>query len=244
MEYYVEFKDAIDEYFYEERRWAKKGKLNSIAESAQQEQPETNSKPAGDETNPEDWNSWMSNLMGEIIALVKGKLGKAKGKGKRKNKGDKQGDGDVEMGTANEPIRYECGEKVSACNHYARDCPVRKARVAVGGPAILKGDEGGKGDKGKAGNGGKGGKGGWPTQQQWRGWFPGPTPTQWQGWYPQPPGKGTGKANLFETSNSLSAMQALFTPGLGGMYSRNRQDLHGKLRGSSSGGPPGDPAEL
>ena len=84
--------------------------------------------------------------------------------------------GDIEMPDANKGkgrVCYECGSP----DHYARDCPIRQARIAAGGPAILPEHM----HKGKGGKGGKGSKGGkqpnaptptptqpWSTQSAWK----------------------------------------------------------------------------
>ena len=105
-------------------------------------------------------------------------------------------------------VCYECGSP----DHYARDCPIRQARIASGGPAILPEHM----HKGKGGKGGKGSKGGkqpnaptptptqpWPTQSAWTNMYPGPSPTQWKDWYPGAhPGKG-----------GANVLEQLFAPG-------------------------------
>ena len=98
---------------------------------------------------------------------------------------------------------YECGEDM----HFARDYPIRKQRIAAGGPAIFRNNPNGKG-------GGKG-QGTWiPSVVQCKSMYPGPSPTMWQSWRPQTPpsaaAKGGGKANLFQIPNQLSALQQLF----------------------------------
>ena len=132
----------------------------------------------------------MNTLIGDINAFVRSKCGGKKGKGKGKGQDDRQGKGkdaanmDVDTSAESKTKRlcYECGDE----NHIGRDCPIRQARVAAGGPPILPKGKG-KGDKG----GGKAGKGqpSWPTAAQWRSYYPGPSPTQWNSWY-QWTGKG------------------------------------------------------
>ncbi len=97
----------------------------------------------------------------ELLALVKNKFFK-KGKGKGKGKDAPNSPMIVDH---SEKDCFDCGEK----GHIARDCPVKKARVAAGGPERLPGRPKG-GGKGKGG-----GKAPWqPTKGQWRNWFPGP----------------------------------------------------------------------
>ncbi len=147
----------------------------------------------------DDANVKIEELLDQLNALVKGKFQK---KGDGKGKGEKR-------------RCHECNSE----EHLARDCPVRQARVAAGGPVRMdvdspppKGGKMGKGD-GKYGKGGrKGGKDGgksgwWPTRTAWSGYYPGPSPATWNSWWPgkgPPAGKG-GTANLFEAPQQLSA---------------------------------------
>ena len=90
---------------------------------------------------------------------------------------------------------YECNEP----GHIANDCPIRKARVAAGGPERLK-----KGD-------GKGGKNqGWPTKAQWGGYYPGPSQAQWNQWFPAQP-KGGVAALQDQSGQTQTILQSLFT---------------------------------
>ena len=125
-------------------------------------------------------SDWAATIMGELNALVKGKLKyKGVGKGGMSNAGktnhpmEVDSNGDATKGKVDDRKCYECGE----AGHIGRNCAIRQARVAAGGPAILKGDKGdGKGSK-KGKGGGKSGHGGqqWPTAQQWKSMYPGPS---------------------------------------------------------------------
>ena len=151
----------------------------------------------GDQSNhgEDDPTSWIPITVGEVLAVIKGK-GKGKGKSKGKGKGnifDGKG-GPIPMdvdggakGTGKNKC-YECGEDM----HFVRDCPIRKQRIAAGGPAILPNNP----------NGGGKGKGTWiPSGVQWKSMYPGPSPTMLQSWRPQTSQSmaakgGGGKANL------------------------------------------------
>ncbi len=212
---YAGYKAVINDYLIERRRWTSptsKGKINWLGVQEKAEEP--NDEGVYDETeNPEaEVENFMSEVKATIMALVKnkfGKKGKGKGKGAGKDDGGKSGD----KGTGdNDPKCFECGESMAKCGHSARDCPVRKARIAAGGPERLPKGKG----KGKQGKGE-----GWPTRTMWNNFYPGPSQTQWRGWYPQQqPQPPTGKLNLFEQPMQLSAvspLQALLTSP-GGLY--------------------------
>ena len=142
----------------------------------------------------------------ELLALVKNKFTK-KGKGKG-------GDGPKPKppGDHGGKVCYDCGEP----GHIGADCPVRKARVAAGGPERLPREPKGKG---KSGNG----KNWQPNKAVWKSWFPGPTQTQWNNWFPQKgDGKGAGgRADAFHgPAHQLKSMAPsgdgaawLFQPG-------------------------------
>ena len=187
---YLDYKDAIDNFFYEERRWTRvaRGKLNIVTDPGEN---------YGDveEGIIEEYQVWdlpalaalgvdeccKTTLLGEINAPIKGGIGtKGKGKGKNGNgKGytgvnvpnytaekprDRPGKGSGPM-DVDDRLCYECNQK----GHIGKNCPIRQARIAAGGPAIIP-----KG-KGK----GKGGTGQTPNAQQWKAMYPGPSPTQW-----------------------------------------------------------------
>ena len=143
---YEDYKDAIDEWFYEERRWSKsKAKLNAVNEPAE---------PVAAPEQPEDWSQmininalaelpslayldqddpWTHSLVGELHALVKGKF-QPKGKGGKRGKNGGLGkgkNGDVVMGDASQKECYECGE----VGHFGRTA--RFARPASR-PAALR----------------------------------------------------------------------------------------------------------
>ncbi len=225
---FKQYKDAIDTYHYEEGRWTKhsKPKLNLVGEYQGADATEcincatcksrNNQTIVPDEPDETGTDDWTSALLGEINALVKGKIkGKAAGKGQAKGPSggksspmevDSNGPQKRQTNRPGDKNCYECGE----AGHIGRECPVRQARVAAGGPPILKPEDKGKG-KGKNGQG----KGQWPSQTQWKSMYPGPSPTQWNSWYGY---KGSGKANLFEQPQQLAALQMLFQQP-GGAYS-------------------------
>ena len=140
----------------------------------------------------------------ELLALVKNKFSK-KGKGKGESPKPKA------PGDHSGKVCYDCGEP----GHIGADCPVRKARVAAGGPERMP--------KEPKGRGKAGGKAWQPSKGMWKSWFPGPTQTQWANWFPQKgEGKGPGgKADAFQgPAHQLKAMAPsgdssawLFQPG-------------------------------
>ena len=232
---YEQYKDAIDQYFHEERRWRKTGRprVNACCEA-----PHDDEEYEGPEQTPDNGPSinslsfddqWTANLLGEINALVRSKFA-GKGKGRSKSgpastspslgKGNAAVPMDVDPnGSAEkkERVCYECG----VAGHIGRECPVRQARVSAGGPAILKGDGKSKGGKSGGKGGGKNAKGTWgnmwPNNSQWANMYPGPSMAQWRNWQPRQNAQ-LGKAALFEMPSQLSAIQALFQGG-GGAYS-------------------------
>ncbi len=136
------------------------------------------------------------------MALVKSKF-KGKGKGKTGDKDNGQQKQQANAKTSpmdvDEPVCFECKEPMRLCGHSAKDCRVRKARVAAGGPERLPN---GQRSSGK-------GSGTWPTRQMWSNFYPGPTQAQWKSWNPQPPQAPSGKINLFEQPHQLSSMTPL-----------------------------------
>ena len=203
---YNDMKNEINTCLVNRKRWGHPAraalKWVTEAEEEQQEEPQA---AEGPELAAEDQT--LLEQCGHLMALVQNKFGKkgtGKGAGKKGQQQGKQ-DGDVAMGDARPPRAcYDCGSQ----DHLAKDCPVRAARVAAGGPERLDGSKGGKGGKGgKNGKGGKGGKGTqWPTKQWWNQQYPGPSPTQWKQWYPPAPGKGG--ASLFQSPFQLSAISS------------------------------------
>ncbi len=100
------------------------------------------------------------------------------------------------------------GELITKCGHFARDCPLRQARIAAGGPPILGKGEKGKGKGKKGGNtAGRGAYTAMPTKGQWNQFYPGPSQQQWRSWYPQGQAAIKGGANLFEAPWQLSSIQ-------------------------------------
>ena len=209
---YTDYKLAINDFLINRERWAgssSKPKVNWMGLPIDE---------GGDEDGDDDGfvhfteegidtQHFLNSIQGEIMAMVKGKIkgkckgsspskGKGKGTGKDYQAGDRNpSSSDVVMGDASADKRcFECNELFSKCGHLARDCPVRTARVAAGGPARLP--------KGK-GKGKDGGKSGVPSRQAWNGYYPGPSQSQWRSWYPAPSG---GKASLFQTPFQLSAV--------------------------------------
>ena len=194
---YEEYKDAIDRYFYQEKRWSrKKAGIHQCSGTCRDESgwcstsqgyTETPVEAGNDDENQEDdgEHAWLPGVAGEVagavMAIMKG--GKGKGKfGKGKGKGN-DGKGNAAKGTlfdkdaagkggkgGGKRSCYECGEE----GHLARECPVRKNRVDNGGPAIMKGNPNAPSDKGK----GKGKQGWYPSSQQWMHMYP--SRPQWQ----------------------------------------------------------------
>ena len=183
---YEEYKDAIDRFFYQEKRWNRKeanlhqctaGCSDGTCQNSGSD-PETGvwggtglptEEPAG-ETPEEDDNQgpWATAIVGQVMAIMKGKgkSNKGKGKGADGKNGVLNGQFSKNLGKGKGPC-YECGG-----DHLAFECAIRKARVESGGPAILPDNP--NGPKGKGGkNGGKNGKGNsgnggwWPTAQTW-----------------------------------------------------------------------------
>ena len=204
LQTYGQYKIAINDYLSNRSRWmAGKGRLNWLG--FPEADPE---EPAPDETGEEWFSEQLKNISGEINALVKNKFkGKSFGKGGKgggATKGGNQpqggGSADVDMPDAK---KDNSGKKCYECNevgHIANDCPVRKARVAAGGPERVK--KGGKGQQG-------GGKGGWPTKSQWGGFYPGPTQAQWNQWFPNQPRAGVA-ALQDQSGQAQTVLQSLF----------------------------------
>ena len=209
LETYGQIKAAIFDYLVNRTRWASSGraKLNWLGlpeddPSAEPEQEENFNQ----QLDSIDWTQPAEKISGEINALVRNKLErKGKGKGFKQQRGGKDQGGpqspaaaaDVEMRKASKTC-YECDQ----AGHIAADCPVRKARVAAGGPERLP-----RKDKGL----GKGGKNQqWPTKQQWGGFYPGPTQTQWNQWFPAPPKNGASAVQPGVSVDTPSVLQSLF----------------------------------
>ena len=205
---YGQYKTAINDYLSNRARWVSgKARLNwlGLPEEGAAEDP-------GPEENGEEWiNEQLNVISGEINALVRNKF-KGKGFGKRGTKGGGAtpgkgpppagggGQADVTMGgTQGDTSKKKCYE----CNefgHIANDCPVRKARVAAGGPERLEKKGTGKGGKNQ----------GWPTKTQWGGFYPGPSQAQWNQWFPQQP-RGGVAALQDQNGQPQTVLQSLFT---------------------------------
>ena len=210
---YAGYKTVINDYLIERKRWTApntRGKINWLGV---QESPEEAKEDTDDwENNEGDVDGMMNEVRETLMALVKSKFQKGAkgGKGLGKSGGGKGGKGDSGKRGGNgmevdDPVCFECGESMKKCGHSAKDCPVRKARMAAGGPERLpKG--GGKG------TGKKGNPSPWPTRTAWNNYYPGPSQSQWKNWYPQPsPGAPPGKVNLFEQPLQLSNLTPLQT---------------------------------
>ncbi len=239
IETYAQYKEAIDAYFYNERRWGRKQGVRAFEphqahgcdpHCAHGHDHSGEDSPKAELEEGDDWAKEILEQINAINALVKGKFkGKGKGggngafsrtpaqPGKGSNAMDVDSSGDSKPGGKK---CFECGQE----GHFGRDCPVRQARIAAGGPAILPSKGKGKNDKG-GGKGGKGGKGkghqgSWPTHTDWKAMYPGPSPSQWNRWYPQA-GQGLANvANVFDVPHALSPIQQLFQPGAAfGAYS-------------------------
>jgi hypothetical protein len=231
IEKYNSYKAAIEEYFHNERRWGKKaGGIRHVAPAPCEEADCQHAHAHGaSEADPQDAaDGWAADLMVQINALnalVRNNFSK-KGKGKGNFSGptnpgkgnamdvDSSG-GDTKPNHQQKRKCYECGEE----GHIGRECPVRQARVANGGPPILsKGGKEGKGGKyGKDGKGGgkngKAGKGWWPNQTEWRQMRPGPSPSLWGSWYPHAGQAAMGGANVFDIPQALSPLSPCAPPG-------------------------------
>ncbi len=231
IEKYNSYKAAIEEYFHNERRWGKKhGGIRHVApapcEEADCQHAHAHGAPEADPQDAAD--GWAADLMAQLNALnalVRNNFSK-KGKGKGNFSGptnpgkgnamdvDSSG-GDTKPNHQQKRKCYECGEE----GHIGRECPVRQARVANGGPPILsKGGKEGKGGKyGKDGKGGgkngKAGKGWWPNQTEWRQMRPGPSPSLWGSWYPHAGQAAMGGANVFDIPQALSPLSPCAPPG-------------------------------
>ncbi len=231
VESYNSYKAAIEEYFHNERRWGKKhGGIRHVAPAPCEEADCQHAHAHGaSEADPQDAaDGWAADLMVQINALnalVRNNFSK-KGKGKGNFPGptnpgkgnamdvDPSG-GDTKPNYQQKRKCYECGEE----GHIGRECPVRQAIVANGGPPILpKGGKEGKGGKyGKDGKGGgkngKAGKGWWPNQTEWRQMYPGPSPSMWNSWYPHAGQPSKGGANVFDIPQALSPLSPCAPPG-------------------------------
>ncbi len=84
---YNDYKDAIDQYYYEEKRWSKSHRpkvhlINEENANDTETDPHTCQiceKPKISSVVQVD-DQWTTNLLGEINALVKSKIGGSKGK--------------------------------------------------------------------------------------------------------------------------------------------------------------------
>ena len=174
-----------------------------IAESEVGKAPGLKAMADADRDQQPDGNDWDFDITvedaenathAELLALVKNKFAK-KGKGK--------GSPEAPRAPADHSGKtcYDCGET----GHVGADCPVRKARVAAGGPERLPRDPKGGGKRGK-----KGGGGGWqPNKTTWKSWFPGPTQAQWSSWFPS---KGDGKGGKGEAFAGQGHQLKSFAP--------------------------------
>ena len=204
---YSNYKLAIHDYLVNRARWAGRSRINwigaqedfgaSYAEEAEKlEDPE---EPSGEaiaaflEHFPQ-----LNAISGEINALVKNKFGKSnKGNGKKgkstgKGSGDNGGDGgkdakDDKKGKGKGRKCFECDSE----EHIARDCPVRKDRVAKGGPERMP----------------KGNGKGYPTQAQWNKWIPGPSAGTWKSYWPGVQGKGAFQGTPMQLSPFMAPQE-------------------------------------
>ena len=212
---YGQYKIAISDYLSNRSRWLNgKARVNWLGISEDQPQPGGGQDDPRGDGGDEDWvQAQINSLTGDINALVRNKLKGGKGfrkggDGPKPDKGKGDGSKDVDMPDAPKDNSwkncYECNEK----GHVGADCPVRKARVAAGGPERLPRKSKGEGK-------GKGGKNGWPTKAQWGGFYPGPSQAQWGSWYPQPPPKGGvaafGQQEQAGQGTPQTVLQSLFT---------------------------------
>ena len=237
---YAAYKPVINDYLANRARWVGKNRLNWLGV------PE-----AGDGEGDED-TSWeteveqveailgqspaLSSVTAEISAILRNKFSKTpKGKGKRGTPGGGKGGGGA-TGPSNPDANMEKGggkgkgpRKCYECNeegHIAAECPIRKARVAKGGPERLP--------KGK----GKG-KG----VLQWK---------QWEGplrWHPAPAGKGPGAHGLWGAPQlalagpqPFSVLQSFFE-GPNRMYANSFTTVKRSKRDNGVSGAMGVPTE-
>ena len=213
---YSNYKLAIHDYLVNRARWAGRSRINWIG--AQEDFGASYSEEAEKLEDPEEPSGeaiaaflehfpQLNAISGEINALVKNKFGKSnKGNGKKgkatgKGGGDNGGGGGKDDGGKDKDEKKGKGKgrKCFECDgddHIARDCSIRKERVAKGGPERLPK--------------GKGRDMGYPTQAQWNKWNPGPSASTWRGWYPSAQGKGGFQGGAFQgTPMQLSPFSAI-----------------------------------
>ena len=204
---YADYKLAINDYLVNRARWAGRSRINwigaqedfgaSYSEEAEKLE-EAEEQGAGEIAAFLEQFPQLNAISGEINALVKNKFGKKgigkKGKSTGKGGGDNGGGGGKDDGgkdAKDDKKGKGKGRKCFECDseeHIARDCQVRKDRIAKGGPERLP----------KGNSKGRGMINGYPTQTQWSKWNPGPSAGTWKSYWPGAQGKGAFQGGAFQ----------------------------------------------
>ena len=225
---YSNYKLAIHDYLVNRARWAGRSRINwigaqedfgaSYSEEAEKLE-EAEEQGAGEIAAFLEQFPQLNAISGEINALVKNKFGKKgigkKGKSTGKGGGDNGGGGGKDDGgkdAKDDKKGKGKGRKCFECDseeHIARDCQVRKDRIAKGGPERLP----------KGNSKGRGMINGYPTQTQWSKWNPGPSAGTWKSYWPGAQGKGAFQGGAFQGTPMQLSPFAAMGPGQGVLQS-------------------------